>query len=632
MCGICGYIDYECGIAEKTVDRMVESIRHRGPDDHGTAVVDTPHGRVALGHSRLSIQDLSPAGRQPMTFGSLTIVYNGEIYNFGAIRSELAAKGHHFVSESDTEVILHAFQEAGGGNCVHQFIGMFAFAIFDNKEQKLYLCRDRAGVKPLYYHIGRDFFAFGSELKALMAIPRFERRVSDKALSDFLKMGYIPGETAIFEQTYKLDAGCWATVDLRRRSVTTQKYWDIEDFYAKPKLTCTFEEAKTHLRQLFKSAFGYRLVADVPVGVLLSGGFDSTAVAAILTKELGITPRTFTIGFRNYIDEAPDAEAISRILGTAHTTQYCTHDDVKTLVPRLPEVYDEPFADTSALPSLLVSMLVRQHMPVVLSADGGDEVFAGYGGYDRICRLYPKIAQIPPFVRHHFHTPYQVAKALLPPSMGRCHVFLDQLDGAFSEGVLSQKAWYDNRWMWIQHVVDSIAPRLAGYDYRAAYRPCHAASHSPEYALLSDWKTQMKDEYLVKVDRAMMSVGLEGREPMLDHRIAEFVAQLPWEYKYKDGTRKRILRDIVYDYLPKALMDKPKRGFSPPVMQWMRTDLKDYVYDSLSDDQLRQTGFQPRKVKRLLDSFMAGNHHLYNIMWRLVQYENWYRRWIKTNA
>ena len=628
MCGICGYIDYKNRVSDSIIKDMVKAIGHRGPDDNGTAFFDTQYARVALGHARLSILDLSQAGHQPMVLGKMSIVYNGEIYNFGEIRNELISRGHHFVSDSDTEVILHAFSE-WGLDCVGKFIGMFAFAIYDSQEQKLFLCRDRAGVKPLYYHISDSLCAFASELKSLMAMPEFERRVSNESLSDFLKIGYIPNESCIFKNTYKLNAGFWAIFDLKDKTVVKKKYWDIEDFYARPKLSIPYDEAKWQLKELFKSAFGYRLISDVPIGVLLSGGFDSSVVTAILVKELNVTPRTFTIGFMDYINEAPDAEEISRILGTEHTTQYCTHEEAKELVISLPIIYDEPFADTSALPTLLVSRLVKKNVSVVLSADGGDEIFAGYGSYDRLNNLFPRIEAIPACLRHHYHSLYKMANIIMPKCLNRSHIFLDSLLGTFNEKEMSQKSWYDNRWMWTQNVVNGIAPELLPFDYREVYRPMKAVSHTPEYALLSDWKTQMKDEYLIKVDRAMMSVSLEGREPMLDHRIAEYVAQLPWDYKYKDGIKKRILKDIVYDYLPKELMDKPKRGFSPPVMQWMRNDLKDYVYDSLSDEILMSTGFVPQKVKPLLRSFMKGNDHLYNIVWRLVQYESWYNRWIK---
>ena len=590
MCGICGYIDHKGAIKRDTLNVMVSSIRHRGPDDNGTSFYESRTAQVGLGHARLSILDLTPLGHQPMEFANLSIVFNGEIYNYKEIRIELEKAGHRFKSNSDTEVILHSFKQWGKA-CVDRFIGMYAFAIYDKESSKLYLCRDRAGVKPLYYYIDKDVFAFASELKPLMALPFYDRSVRLESLSAFLKVGYVPGEMCIFENTYKLDAGCWLEFDISSRNVCKSKYWDIETYYRKPKLSISYDDAKYQLKELFKSAFGYRLISDVPIGVLLSGGFDSSAVTSILVKELGVTPQTYTIGFQDYINEAPDAEQISKILGTKHETQYCTQDEVKNLISTLPYVYDEPFADTSALPTIMVSQLVKKNVSVVLSADGGDEIFAGYDSYSRMAQVYSRMGLIHQSLRWNF--PWRFLKALIPEGYTKGHILIDQLKGSYQDEVFTPKSWYDNRWCFNQCVINSINPSLSKYDYRECFRSIKACSDGPEYALVSDWKSQMKDEYLVKIDRAMMSVSLEGREPMLDHRIAEFVAQLPWDFKYKNGNKKRILKDLVYDYLPKEIMDKPKRGFSPPVMHWLRSDLKDYVYDSIDGKNytaLRYTG------------------------------------------
>ena len=629
MCGICGYIDYKGSLNKGTLNHMVSSIRHRGPDDNGTLYYEIQDAQVGMGHARLSILDLTPLGHQPMEYANLSIVFNGEIYNFKEIRFELEEVGHRFISNSDTEVILHAFKE-WGKTCVSRFIGMFAFAIFDKEINTLYLCRDRAGVKPLYYYINERLFAFASELKPLMAIPTFNRSVRLEALSAFLKVGYIPGELSIFENTFKVDAGYWLEFNISNRTVSKSKYWDIEDFYLKPKLNISYEDAKSQLKVLFKSAFGYRLVADVPIGVLLSGGFDSSAVTSILVKELGVVPQTFTVGFRDFVDEVPDTERISGILGTKHETQYCTQKEIKDLITTLPYVYDEPFADTSALPTIMVSQLVKKHVSVVLSADGGDELFAGYDSYSRVVQFYNWLRLIPNHLRQHY--PYHFLDSLIPHGYTKGHIFVDQLRGAFHGAVFTPKSWYDNRWCFNQFVINGINPSLSKYDYRVFFNPIKACFDGPEYALVLDWKTQMKDEYLVKIDRAMMSVSLEGREPMLDHRIAEFVSQLPWEYKFKNGVKKRIIKDLVYDYLPKDIMDKPKRGFSPPVMQWLRSDLKDYLYCSLSYENLRTTGFDYSKVQQLVDKFMSGDNHYYNIVWRLIQYNNWHRTWVRNST
>lgn len=626
MCGICGYIDYKGTIEDETLNEMVSSMQYRGPNDRGIVISEIPNGKIALGHTRLSIIDLSTAAHQPMSFENLTIVYNGEIYNYKEIREDLIKEGHHFVSNSDTEVLLHSYKE-WGTKCVDRFIGMFAFTIYDSEANTISLCRDRAGVKPLYFYKGGDFIAFGSELKSLMAIPQFERIIDQEALSTFLKIGYIPGEACIFKDTIKVDAGQWLIYNIKTHELTKEKYWDIERFYNKPKLQISYEDAKAELKRIFISAFRYRLVSDVPVGVLLSGGFDSAAVTSILSKEVGVTPHTFTIGFHDYINEAPDAEQIAKLLDTTHISQYCGQEDIMDLIPLLPSIFDEPFSDTSALPTIMVSKLVKQHVSVVLSADGGDEIFAGYNSNDKIGKIYGAIKKTPSFLKSPLL--YKYAGKVAGRYSSRIEAVLNQLEGFFNDKEFTYKSLFDNRCCFHQNIINYINPSLVQYDARSAFRPIEAMSGSPEYGLVSDWKTIMKDEYLVKVDRSTMSVSLEGREPMLDHRIAEFAAQLPWEYKYKDSIKKRILKDIVYDYLPKELMDKPKRGFSPPVMMWMRSGLKDFVYCNLSKDVLGETGFEYNRTAEALERFMRGNDYYYSIVWRLLQFQCWYKYWVK---
>lgn len=628
MCGICGYIDYKNSIDEGVIYKMVDSIRHRGPNDRGVSFYTTRKALIALGHTRLSILDLSQAGHQPMEYANLSVVFNGEIYNFKEVRLKLQEKGHCFISNTDTEVILHAFHE-WKFSCVDHFIGMFAFAIFDKTNESLYLCRDRAGVKPLYYYIGNGIFAFASELKSLMVIPIFKRHINQEALSTFLKLGYIPGNMCIFDCTYKINAGEWLEYKVPSCDIGKIKYWDIESFFQKPKLNISYEDAKSELKQLFKSAFGYRLVSDVPIGVLLSGGIDSSTVVSILVKELGIIPNTFTIGFKNFVDETSDAEQISGLLGTKHVSNYCDLNDVKDLIPKLPLIYDEPFADTSALPTILISQIVKKYVSVVLSADGGDEVFAGYPRYDRMEQFYKRISNIPSTFRCLI--PCHLLEKVMPQRFTKAHMLIEQLQYIYRNKVITTKAWYDNMWNFNQGVINTVAPTLSKYDYRDIFQPFKDSIDSSDYMLMADWKTQMKDEYLVKVDRAMMSVSLEGREPMLDHRIAEFVAQLPWSYKYKKNEQKRILRDIVYDYLPSTLLNKPKRGFAPPIMDWMRNDLKDYVFESLSSDKLKSTGFDYDKILKILNYFMNGDNHYYNLIWRIVQYQEWINCWCRNN-
>jgi len=378
MCGICGYISKE-KYDDEVIVKMTKTLNHRGPDDEGT-VSYTADEQVCLGHSRLSILDLTSAGHQPMTYKDLTIAYNGEVYNFQEIREELAALGHDFVSGTDTEVILHAFKQ-WGLRCVDKFVGMFAFAIYDKSAGKVYLCRDRAGVKPLFYYCADGIFIFGSELKALMAHPRFKKEIDLSSLASMFALLYIPLDKCIFKDANKLEAGCWLEYDIAKSTVNISKYWDISDFYALPKYDISYAEAKEELREIMKSAFNYRMVADVPVGVFLSGGYDSTLLAAILTKELGYKLDTFTIGFQHGKDEAPEALAISQYLGTNHTEHYMTDKDAEELVPQLPYYYDEPYNNPNSIAFMLVSRLAKQRVACSLSADGADEIFGGYDYY-----------------------------------------------------------------------------------------------------------------------------------------------------------------------------------------------------------------------------------------------------------
>ncbi len=629
MCGICGLVNYKERLSVNVYESMLLSLQHRGPDDSGYAETLLDGQQVMLGHVRLSILDLSMAGHQPMSWNGLTICFNGEVYNFREIRDELTKLGHSFVSECDTEVVLHAFSQ-WSIKCVDRFIGMFAFAIFDSNNNKIWLCRDRAGVKPLFYTFSEDLFTFGSELKAIMAIPTFKRCVSLEALDVFLKVGYIPSETSIFEEAFKLDAGYWLEYDIKSKEINKYRYWSIDDYYNKPKFSLTYNEAKQELKKLFVSAFGYRLISDVPVGVFLSGGFDSSAVTSILTKELGIIPNTFTIGFKDHIDEAPIAEKISQLLGTNHTSYYCSEKDARDLITTLPLYYDEPFSDTSALPTMLVSKLSSQKVKVVLSADGGDEIFAGYTSVDKINRVYPVLLRVPQLIRNNSALFIRPLKAVIPNNYSRAHSLLDMVEGTFSEDVLTPKSWVVNQSQYDNSIINNLNEKCRSYDHRIYFRQIEAANNTYEHLLASDYRMKMKDEYLVKVDRATMAVSIEGREPMLDHRIAEFAAQLPWEYKYKDGVKKRILKDIVYDYLPQELMDKPKHGFSAPVMKWLRNELKEYAIENIQVvSQLAELGFNKKNVEACFENFLRGNDHLYAIVWRMIQMGAWYTTWMK---
>ena len=381
MCGITGFIDYTTDTSEDTLSKMNTELTHRGPDDHGKSYFLHDHFSVGLAHRRLSILDLSNKGKQPMQFESLVIVYNGEIYNFREIRSELISHNYTFVSDCDTEVILKAFHR-WGIDCVKKFNGMFSFSLLDKKTNKLFIVRDRCGVKPCFYYKKNNLILFSSELKSFHKHPRFEKRINTNSLGLYLQYGYVPEPFTIFENTFKVKAGTYLQIDLLRNHITEEQYWNVSSFYEKPRLNIDSLEASEELENLMQSSFDYRMVSDVPVGVFLSGGYDSSLVTALLQKESTKKLNTFTIGFNetNY-NEANFANAVSKHLGTNHNEYYCSQQDVLNMLPGLCEIYDEPFADSSSIPTILVSKLAKESVSVSLSADGGDEIFGGYSKY-----------------------------------------------------------------------------------------------------------------------------------------------------------------------------------------------------------------------------------------------------------
>ena len=388
MCGIAGFIDFNKKSNQELLVNMTDTLEHRGPDDKGYKIWNTEKAAIGFGHRRLSIIDLSPLGHQPMYSknGRWSIVFNGEIYNYKEIQTELIQIGYEFASNSDTEVILNAF-DCWGKQAVHKFIGMFAFALYDMKEQKIHIYRDRAGVKPVYYYWKDNLFLFASELKAFHQHPNFHKDIDVDAVALYFSYTYIPAPYTIFKDTHKLIPGHFLTIDLDSQKITTEKYWDVYDYYAKPALKISKEEAKEETKNLLKSACEYRMVADVPVGVFLSGGYDSSIVTALLQQDRTEKIKTYTIGYADKrFNEATYAKEVATLLGTDHTEYYCPVQDAVDILLTQPHYYDEPFWDSSAIPTTIVSKLARQSVTVALSADGGDEIFAGYHRYDFIVR------------------------------------------------------------------------------------------------------------------------------------------------------------------------------------------------------------------------------------------------------
>jgi asparagine synthase (glutamine-hydrolysing) len=632
MCGIAGLIDYRKTSSEEVLADMACAVSHRGPDGQGVYFTNAFSAQVGLGHRRLSIIDLSHAADQPMHFDGLHIIFNGEIYNYNEIREELIAKGHSFQTHSDTEVILHGWRE-WGPECIHKWHGMFAIALFDERSGEVFCIRDRAGVKPFYYHQAGDLFLFGSELKSLIKHPGFKKEVDRNAVASFLQYGYVPHPHCIYKNTFKIPPGHYLRISLDRKEVSLVQYWNVYDAYNQPKLNLSMEEAIGQTEAILQKAFQYRMVADVPVGVFLSGGYDSSCVTALLQKDSTEKIKTFTIGTTDdKLNEAPYARQIASHLGTDHTEYYCTSKEALDIIPELPHYYDEPFADSSAIPTILVSRLARKKVTVALSADAGDEIFAGYNRYDYISRYGNKINSIPKPVRkmavaamerissesipyfrdqQNFHSRYDKLKNLLAdPSPSE---LLRNLSQVFTGKELQRLFRQTIQELETAHSSTELAD----------------ANEDPlSYMMAVDYQTYMVDDILQKVDRATMSVSLEGREPFLDQDIIEWAARLPSSYKYHQGQKKYILKQIVHQYIPREIMERPKMGFGIPMEHWLNHELKSLVLEYLDPKSLASHGlFQEKEVQSIVSDFFNGRKEKHLKVWYLLMFQMWYKQW-----
>lgn len=633
MCGIAGFADFKKTTDESILAKMACAVPHRGPDGQGVYVAQAPSAIIGLGHRRLSIIDLSTSANQPMHYNGLHVIFNGEIYNYNEIREDLIAKGHQFETHGDTEVILHAWEE-WGEESILLWRGMFSIAIYDERKEEVVCIRDRAGVKPFHYYWKEDLFLFSSELKSITEHPGFTKNINRHAVASFLQYGYVSHPHTIYNNTYKLPPGHLLRLNLKTKSVAISQYWNVYDYYNKPKLHISLPKAIDETEKILTEAFDLRMVADVPVGVFLSGGYDSTCVTALLQKERTEKIKTFTIGTTDKkLDEAPFAKTIAEHLGTEHTEYYCTLQEALAVIPELPYYYDEPFADSSAIPTILVSRMAREKVTVALSADAGDEIFAGYNRYDYISRYGQKLQFIPkgvrkmavaameslssekiPYLRNqrNFHSRYDKLKNLLnDPSPSELLRNLSQvftgkeIDRLFNEPVKELTTGHNSRELKSEY-----------------YDPL-------SFMMAVDYQTYMVDDILQKVDRATMSVSLEGREPFLDQKIIEWAAQLPSHYKYHNGQKKYILKQIVHRYIPQEIMERPKMGFAIPVETWLSNELKSLVQEHLSEKSLDAHGlFNKKEVSGLLKEFFGGRTEKYLKIWYLLMFQMWYQKWM----
>jgi asparagine synthase (glutamine-hydrolysing) len=630
MCGIAGFCDFTKKSTKQTLENMTDVLNHRGPDDSGYSYYENNYCNIGLGHRRLSIMDLSKHGHQPMKFNNLEIIYNGEVYNFKEIRKELEKYNYTFESDSDTEVILKAYHK-WGIKAVDKFNGMFAISIYDKESEKLILIRDRTGIKPYYYYNKNNLFMFSSELKSFYEHSGFHKEIDNNALGQFLMYGYILEPYSIFKYTYKIRAGHYIEVDLASQNIDEIKYWDVADSYAKSKLNLNDNEAIKELDTLLISSFRYRMVSDVPVGVFLSGGYDSSAVAAILQNNTKEKINTFTIGFKEKgFDEAVYAKQVAKHLGTNHTEYYCTQKDALEIIPTLAEIYDEPFGDGSAIPTILVSKLAKQDVTVSLSADGGDEIFAGYNKYDISLKYHKAFNKLPNIIRRLTKNSMDVITPKYIPFTNKIYNFktkYEKIKNLLSSTTASLTMKQTSHLFTISEVNN-----LLNKDFREKETNFDKDVHhfsDLEQMLLVDYKTYLPDDILTKVDRATMSVSLEGREPLLDYRIIEFAARLPNHLKYRNGEKKWILKQVVHTYLPKEIMDRPKMGFGVPLMEWFRDELKEMFLYYLDEQRLRKENiFNVKEIIYLRDSFLDGKNSNARKLWNILMFEMWYERWM----
>jgi asparagine synthase (glutamine-hydrolysing) len=610
---------------------MTDVLYHRGPDDSGYFYEENGYVQIALGHRRLSILDLSTHGHQPMSFEHLDIVFNGEVYNFKEIKKELLELGYGFYSDSDTEVILKSYHQ-WGIKAVDRFNGMFAITIYDKKSNKLIFIRDRAGVKPFYYYKKDSLILFSSELKSFHKHPNFQKEINKNSLSLYLQFGYIPEPHSIFKNCYKLKAGHYIEIDLKSQKFEEKKYWDVVDFYNKPKLDISQDEAIEKTEDLLKSSFEYRMVSDVPVGVFLSGGYDSSVVTAILQNQRSEKLNTFTIGFKEKgFDEAPYAKQVAKYLGTNHTEYYCTQKDALEIIPKLCEMYDEPFGDSSAIPTTLVSQLARKYVTVSLSADGGDEIFAGYSKYTTTMQYFNKFNSVPNSIKSIVSFGMDNINPKHIPILNKTYNFATRYEKI--NAILKAKNSVEAMKYTSEYFTKKERDKLlkVGFDDLKTNFDINVANTNDEInqMLAIDYKTYMVDDILTKVDRATMSVSLEGREPLLDYRLIEFVSQLPSNLKYKNGDKKWLLKQITHKYLPKKMMDRPKQGFGVPLTEWFRDELKEYFMVYLDEKRIEKEGlFDSKEIVKLRDSYLLGNKENVQKLWFLLMFEMWYEKWM----
>lgn len=640
MCGFAGFVQRRSGIEEREANAaaMAGALRHRGPDDAGVW-----HDRVAgvtLAHRRLAVLDLTAEGHQPMVSADdrYVIAYNGEIYNHEELRRELSP--HTWRGHSDTEVLLEALRRWGVEAALGRLAGMYAFALWDRHERTLYLARDRFGEKPLYYGLVGGVFLFGSELKALRAHPSWRAEVDRDALTAYLRYNCVPAPHTIYRGIRKLPPGAFLAIASDVSDIPMpRRYWSCIDAAIAAKsrpFSGNAQDAADQLETILLDAIGRQCVADVPLGAFLSGGIDSSLVVALMQAASSRAVRTFTVGFREWgYDEAPSAAAVARHLGTDHTELYVSADEAQSIIPSLPEFYDEPFADSSQIPTHLVARLARQHVKVSLSGDGGDEIFGGYNRYSWAARVGKIRHAAPSWLRRavagtlEYVAPdrWDALFRMLPRSMtpstpgDKIHKMATALRCDTSQALYMQLV---SQWPNPGAIV------IDGHEPANPALPVFSRSGLTvaEQMMLADADGYLADDILAKVDRATMSVSLESRAPYLDHRVFEFAWRIPLAMKIHDGQGKWLLRHVLYRHVPRTLVERPKMGFGVPIASWLRGPLRTWAEDLLDVTQLKRGGwFDPAPIRRAWEEHLSGARNWQHRLWTILMFQAWLARW-----
>lgn len=638
MCGIVGYWDKR-GAEASVVEQMALRIQHRGPD--GAGVWLNQSGDLALAHRRLSIIDLTPAGHQPMISpcGRFTLIYNGEIYNHQNLRAALEEDDGHFDwrGHSDTETLLAALRHWGVEGALQRLNGMFAFGLWDSAERTLFLARDRMGEKPLYYGNNGGSFLFGSELKSFKAHPNWQAKIDRNALTLYMRHNYVPAPWSIYQGISKLPPAHFVVIREAGNQVSSpQCYWNLKEIAEEGVAAQGKVDKETlidELDSLLRDSVHSRLAADVPLGAFLSGGFDSTLVTALMQAQSSRPVKTFTIGFHEKgYNEAVYAKAVAKHIGTDHTELYVSPEEAMAVIPRLPTIWDEPFSDSSQIPTLLVSELARKHVTVSLSGDGGDELFCGYGRYIKGNQIWRILRLLPIPLRQLIGALIQVCPgatletllSLLPERLQTPHLAdrLPKLAEVVKES--SGESYYHrlvSHWKQPEQLV------LNGVEPQTLFtRPEQLPKLADfrEQMMYLDSMTYLPDDILTKVDRASMAVSLEARVPLLDHRVVEFAWKVPLSLKYRGGKSKWLLREVLYRYVPRELMERPKMGFGVPIDVWLRGPLREWAEELLDENRLKEEGFfDPAPIRKMWHEHVSGKRRWHYYLWDVLMFQAW---------